>query len=169
MIGPSPELGVIHVSTSQPQCIQCPTRKAVTSPINSFPHSGHLSPIIQSPMFFIMQKITMRTDRHIVDVDFIVTFFNCAFHSITTDPLSFPTHPRCAAVSKSIPAMQGCLRRSSEPPSSNRAILFLRRCSHYFEIYSFAFARIRLAPLDALDAMDSHHQTLFQAAYLSDL
>jgi len=36
----------------------------------------------QSPMFFIMQKIAMRTDRHIVDVYFIVTFFNCAFHSI---------------------------------------------------------------------------------------
>ena len=36
-----------------------------------------------SPVFFIMQKIAMRTDRHIVDVNFIVTFFNCAFHSIT--------------------------------------------------------------------------------------
>ena len=87
-IDPSPELRVIHVSTSQPQCIQCPTRKAVTSPINSFPHSGHLSPIIQSPVFFIMQKIAMRTDCHIIDIDFIVTFFNCAFHSIILQPLA---------------------------------------------------------------------------------
>jgi len=145
-----------------------------------------------------MQKIAMRTDRHIVDVNFIVTFFNCAFHSITTYPLSFPTHHRCAAVRKSIvvgmrtrrgrsfwtpltlqtnnsPIITLCkdhtagLALHSEPPPANRAILFHCRSSLDFEIYSRTVARIRVTPLDALDPVVSYHHIFFEAANLSDL
>jgi len=52
---------------------------------------------------------------------------------------------------------------SSESPPSNGSGL---SSSQDFEIYSFAVARIRVTPLDALDAVIRHLQILLEASHL---